>query len=166
VFFGAAANPFVPPYEWRAERIAKKIAAGAQFLQTQYCYDVPRLRTFMQQMEDLGLLERAFFLIGVGPLRTAKAAEWMRTNVPGIHIPDAVVKRMAGAEKPAQEGRQICIDLIQEIQEIKGVSGVHVMAYRQEESVAEIIQKSGVLKGRVPWYPERDTQQTSEKETT
>jgi len=102
----------------------------------------------------------------VGPLRTAKAAEWMRTNVPGIHIPDAVVKRMAGAEKPAQEGRNICIELIQEIQDIKGVSGVHVMAYRQEESVAEIIQRSGVLKGRVPWYPERDIPQTAAKETT
>jgi methylenetetrahydrofolate reductase (NADPH) len=135
-------------------------------LQTQYCYDVPRLRSFMQQMEDQGLLEKAFFLIGVGPLRTAKAADWMRTNVPGIHIPDAVVKRMAGAEKPAQEGRQICIDLIQEIREIKGVSGVHVMAFRQEESVAEIIERSGVLQGRVPWYPERDTLKTKTKETT
>ncbi len=170
VFFGAAANPFVPPHEWRGDRIAKKVAAGAQFLQTQYCYDVPRLKTFMQQMQDLGLLEdgpnRAFFLIGVGPLRTAKAADWMRTNVPGIHIPDAVVNRMAGAEKPALEGRQICIDLIQEIKEIKGVSGVHVMAFRQEESVAEIIEKSGVLQGRVPWYPERDTLKTETKETT
>ena len=169
VFFGAAANPFVPPFEWRAERIAKKVEAGAQFIQTQYCYDIPRLKSFMQQVEDLGLLGKVFFLIGVGPLRTAKAAEWMRTNVPGIHIPDAVVKRMAGAEKPAQEGRQICIDLIQEIQEIKGISGVHVMAYRQEETVAEIIQKSGVLKDRVPWYPGRDTPYASpelSKETT
>ena len=145
----------------------KKIEAGAQFLQTQYCYDVPRLKAFMQQMEDLGLLGKAFFLIGVGPLRTAKAAEWMRTHVPGIHIPDSVVKRMAGAEKPAQEGRQICIDLIQEIRDIKGVSGVHVMAYRQEDSVADIIQKSGVLQGRVPWFPERDQQQQPPaKETT
>jgi methylenetetrahydrofolate reductase (NADPH) len=166
VFFGAAANPFVPPYEWRAERVGKKIAAGAQFFQTQYCYDVPRLKSFMQQIEDLGLLDQAFFLIGVGPLRSAKAAEWMRSNVPGIHVPDAVIKRLAGAEKPAQEGRQLCIDLIQEIKEIKGVSGVHVMAYRQEESVAEIIEKSGVLGSRVPWYPERDNQQVQTKETT
>jgi methylenetetrahydrofolate reductase (NADPH) len=73
---------------------------------------------------------------------------------------------MAGAEKRAQEGRQICIDLIQEIKEIKGVSGVHVMAFRQEESVAEIIDRSGVLQGRVPWYPERDTLKTETKETT
>jgi methylenetetrahydrofolate reductase (NADPH) len=169
VFFGAAANPFVPPFEWRAERIAKKVEAGAQFIQTQYCYDVPRLKTFMQQIEDIGLLGKVFLLIGVGPLRSAKAADWMRTNVPGIHIPDAVIKRMAGADKPALEGRQICIDLIQEIKDIKGVSGVHVMAFRQEDTVAEIIQRSGVLAGRVPWYPGRDTlyqSGQSEKETT
>jgi methylenetetrahydrofolate reductase (NADPH) len=169
VFFGAAANPFVPPFEWRADRIAKKVDAGAQFIQTQYCYDTPRLKTFMQHIEDLGLLDKVFLLIGVGPLRSAKAAEWMRTNVPGIHIPDSVIKRMAGAEKPALEGRQICIDLIQEIREIKGVSGVHVMAYRQEDTVAEIIQKSGVLGGRIPWYPGRDPVQSPaqpEKETS
>jgi methylenetetrahydrofolate reductase (NADPH) len=80
----------------------------------------------------------------------------MRSNVPGIHIPDAVIKRMAGAEKPALEGRQICIDIINEIRDIKGVAGIHVMAYRQEETVAEIIQKSGVLAGREPWHPQRD----------
>ena len=157
VFLGAAANPFGLPFEWRADRLAKKVAAGAQFVQTQYCYDVPRLRAYMSQVEDLGLLGKVFVLVGVGPLRSAKAAEWMRSNVPGVHIPDDVIKRMAGAEKPALEGRQICIDIINEIREIKGVSGVHVMAYRQEETVAEIIQKSGVLQGRVPWHPERDT---------
>ncbi|MEO8859654.1 MAG: methylenetetrahydrofolate reductase [Burkholderiaceae bacterium] len=156
VFFGAAANPFGLPFEWRAERLAKKVAAGAQFVQTQYCYDVPRLRLFMRQFEDLGLVGKAFLLVGVGPLRSAKAADWMRTNVPGIHIPDSVLKRLSGADKPALEGRQVCIDLIQEIRSIPGVSGVHLMAYRQEESVAEIIQKSGVLAGRVPWYPGRD----------
>ncbi len=157
VFLGAAANPFGPPFEWRAERLAKKVQAGAQFIQTQYCYDVPRLREFMQRVEDLGLLGKVFILIGVGPLRSAKAGEWMRTNVPGIHIPDSIIKRVAGAEKQAAEGRQLCVDIIQEIREIKGVSGIHVMAYRQEESVAEIIQKAGVLNGRVPWYPGRDT---------
>lgn len=157
VFFGAAANPFGLPYEWRAERVAKKVAAGAQFLQTQYCYDVPRLRLFMRQFEDLGLVGKAFVMVGVGPLRSAKAADWMRTNVPGIHIPDSVLARLSGADKPALEGRQICIELIQEIRTIPGVSGVHLMAYRQEESVAEIIQKSGVLDGRIPWYPGRDS---------
>jgi methylenetetrahydrofolate reductase (NADH) len=92
----------------------------------------------------------------VGPLRSAKAAEWIRTHVPGVHIPDAVIARLAGAADQALEGRTLCIELIQEIRTIKGVHGVHVMAYRQEETVAEIIERSGVLGGRVPWYPGRD----------
>ena len=165
VFFGAAANPFGLPFEWRAERMAKKVQAGAQFIQTQYCYDVPRLREFMRRVEDLGLLGKVFILVGVGPLRSAKAGEWMRSNVPGIHIPDSILKRVAGAEKQAVEGRQLCVDLIQEIREIKGVSGIHMMAYRQEETVAEIIQRSGVLNGRVPWYPGRDKETKPEEET-
>ena len=156
VFFGAAENPFVQPLDWRPFRLAKKVAAGAQFIQTQYCFDVPRLRDFMRQVDDLGLLDRVFILVGVGPLRSAKAAEWMRTHVPGVHIPDAIVKRMAGAESQAAEGRRLCIELVQEIREIKGVAGVHVMAYRQEDSVAEVIASSGVLKGRIPWHPARD----------
>jgi len=155
VFFGAAENPFVPPFDWRPFRLAKKIAAGAQFIQTQYCYDVPRLKTFMARAGDLGLPERAFILVGVGPLRSAKTAQWMRTHVPGVHIPDEIIRRMAGAEDQAREGRRICIDLIREIRTIKGVSGIHVMAYRQEEAVAEVITESGALNGRVPWYPDR-----------
>lgn len=157
VFLGAAANPFVPPFDWRAQRTAKKVAAGAQFIQTQYCYDVPRLREYMRALDDMGLLDKVYILVGVGPLRSAKAAEWMRSNVAGVHIPDAVIQRLAGADKPALEGRQICIDLIQEVREIKGVSGVHIMAYRQEDSVPEIVERSGVLGDRVPWYPGRDT---------
>jgi methylenetetrahydrofolate reductase (NADPH) len=158
VLLGAAENPFAQPIEWRAQRLAKKVAAGAQFIQTQWCYDVPMLRTFMQHVEDLGLLDRVFILVGVGPLRSAKSAEWIRTHVPGVHIPDAVIKRMAGATDTAAEGRRLCIDLIQEIRTLKGVHGVHVMAFRQEHAVAEIIERSGVLDGRVPWYPGRDPQ--------
>lgn len=153
VFFGAAANPFGQPFEWRAERLAKKVAAGAQFVQTQYCYDVPRLREFLQRVDTLGLLDQVFILVGVGPLRSAKAGEWMRTNVPGIHIPDAVLERVAGADDQAVEGRKVCVDIIQEVREIKGVSGIHIMAYRQEHAVPEIIERSGVLSGRVPWHP-------------
>ena len=163
VLLGAAENPFAPPIEWRADRLAKKIAAGAQFIQTQYCYDVGLLKQFLQRAEDLGLLEKVFLLIGVGPLRSAKTAEWMRKNVPGLHIPDAVVKRLAGAADQAREGRDLCIELIQEIHGLRGVSGVHIMAYRQEESVPEIVQRSGVLGGRVPWYPGRDPQQNSHR---
>ncbi|MGH8138978.1 MAG: methylenetetrahydrofolate reductase [Steroidobacteraceae bacterium] len=156
VLLGAAENPFAGPIEWRAQRLAKKVAAGAQFIQTQYCYDPPVLKDFMHQLEELGLLGKVFILVGVGPLRSAKAAEWMRTHVPGLHIPDTVIRRMAGASDPAREGRQLCIDLIQEIRTIPGINGIHLMAYRQEESVAEIIDRSGVLAGRVPWYPGRD----------
>jgi methylenetetrahydrofolate reductase (NADPH) len=158
VFFGAAANPFGQPLAWRAERIAKKAAAGAEFVQTQYCYDVPVLREFMRRLDDLGVLDKLFVLVGVGPLKSAKAAEWIRKKVPGVHIPDAVIQRLAGAQDQAGEGRQLCVDIINEVREIKGVSGVHVMAYRQEEAVAEIIQRSGVLAGRTPWYPGRDRQ--------
>ncbi len=163
VLLGAAENPFALPTEWRAQRLAKKVAAGAQFIQTQYCYDVPLLKAFMRRVEDLGLLEKVFILVGVGPLRSAKAAEWMRTHVPGLHIPDAVIARMAGATDAAREGRNLCVDLIQEIRSVPGVSGVHMMAYRQEESVPEIIERSGVLDGRVPWYPGRDPQLNSNR---
>ncbi len=163
VLLGAAENPFARPFEWRAQRLAKKVSAGAQFIQTQYCYDVPLLREFMRQVEDLGLLEQIFILVGVGPLRSAKAAEWMRTHVPGLHIPDAVIQRMAGATDQAREGREVCIDLIQEIRSIRGVSGVHLMAYRQEDSVAEIIDRSRALGGRVPWYPGRDPESSSNR---
>ncbi|HEY0766670.1 MAG TPA: methylenetetrahydrofolate reductase, partial [Steroidobacteraceae bacterium] len=148
VLLGAAENPFAKPIEWRAQRLAKKLAAGAQFIQTQFCYDLPLLKTFMRQVEDLGLFDKVFILVGVGPLRSAKAAEWIRTHVPGVHIPDEVIKRLAGASDAAFEGRKLCIDLIQEIRTIRGVHGVHVMAYRQEEAVAEIIDRSGVLGGR------------------
>lgn len=166
VFLGAAENPFAEPFDWRPHRLAKKVAAGAQFIQTQYCYDVPRLKTFMAQVRDLGLLEgpnRVFILAGVGPLASAKSARWIRENVPGVHIPDPIIDRLAGAEKQKAEGKKICIELIQQIREIEGVSGVHVMAYRQEATVAEIIQTSGVLAGRVPWYPGRDTQPESQR---
>ena len=166
VFFGAAENPFAPPFEWRAFRLAKKIAAGAQFIQTQYCFDVPRLRSFMAQVDDLQLLNRAFILVGVGPLRSAKAAQWMRTRVPGVHIPDEVIRRLAGATDQAREGRRLCVDLVREIREIKGVAGVHVMAYRQEEAVAEVISESGVLGGRVPWHPDRRTETQPRKATS
>jgi methylenetetrahydrofolate reductase (NADPH) len=156
VFLGAAANPFAEPLDFRVLRLAKKIAAGAQFIQTQYCYDIPRLQAYMQQVRAMGLHRMAYILVGVGPLASAKSAEWIRKNVPGVHIPDAVIKRLSGAARQKAEGKQLCIELIQQIREIDGVAGVHMMAYRQEEAVAEIIDKSGVLQGRVPWYPGRD----------
>lgn len=166
VFLGAVENPFAAPLDWRPLRLAKKIAAGAQFVQTQYCFDTRPLRRFLGRIEELGLVDRVFLLVGVGPLRSAKAAEWMRTHVPGLHIPDPVVRRLAGAQDQAREGRNLCVELIQEIRSIRGVHGVHVMAFRQEESVAEVIDRSQVLAGRVPWYPARDTLQLSAEAET
>jgi methylenetetrahydrofolate reductase (NADPH) len=147
LFLGAAANPFVPPYDWRPQRLAKKIAAGAQFIQTQYCFDVPRFKEYMARVRDLGLHQQAFILAGVGPLKSAKAAEFMRTKVPGVIIPDEVVERLKKTpkEKQQEEGKKICIELIQQMREIEGVAGVHIMAYRQEELVADIVKQSGLL---------------------
>ena len=110
------------------------------------------LRNFMVQVEDLGLGGKVFILAGVGPLRSAKTAEWMRKNVPGMFVPDALIARLAGAGDQAAEGRTICVELIQQMREIRGIHGVHIMAYRQEESVAEIVERAGILKGREPWY--------------
>ena len=116
-----------------------------------------------QDVEDLGLLEQVFILPGVGPLASARTALWIRNNVPGIHIPDELIKRLEGAREPKKEGQQICIELIQQIREIEGVSGVHIMAYRQEEAVGHIVKQSGVLEGRVPWYPGCDEQTETAK---
>ena len=158
VFLGAAINPFAPPHDFRPLRLKKKIEAGAQFVQSQYCYDVPMFREYMTRVLDMGLDRQCFILCGVGPLASARTARWMRSNVPGVHIPDAVIARLEGAADQKREGRRLCVDIINEVKEIPGVSGIHVMTYRQEELVAEIVAESGVLKGRRPWQqePSRD----------
>lgn len=147
LFLGAASNPFVPPYDWRPQRLAKKVQAGANFIQTQYCFDVIRFKEFMKQVRDLGIDEKVFILVGVGPLRSEGAAEFMRTKVPGVIIPDTVVDRLRKTpkEKKQAEGKRICVEIIQQVKELRGVAGVHVMAYRQEELVAEIIEEAGLL---------------------
>jgi 5,10-methylenetetrahydrofolate reductase len=154
VFLGAAANPFAPPHDFRAKRLEKKIKAGAQFIQTQYCFDIPMLTDYMIQVRNMGLDKECFILIGVGPLASAKSARWIRANVPGIHIPDTVIDRLEGATDQKKEGRDICIEIIQQVREMKGVAGIHVMAYRQEEVVSDIVHQSGVLKERKPWRKE------------
>lgn len=151
VFLGAAANPFAPPHDYRPLHLAKKVRAGAQFIQTQYCFDLPLLERFMARVRDLGLHERCYILVGVGPLASARTARWMRASVPGVHIPDELVDRLEKAPSPKaarEEGKRICVEMIQRVREVQGVRGVHVMAYRQEEYVSEIIQASGVLAGR------------------
>jgi methylenetetrahydrofolate reductase (NADPH) len=146
-FLGAASNPFAPPLDWRPGRLAKKIEAGADFIQTQYCFDVARFRKFMERVRDLGLHERAFILVGVGPLRSVRAAEYLRTKVPGVHIPQEIVDRLRKTPRGQRqdEGKRICIEIIEQVREIEGVAGVHVMAYRQEALVAGIIEGAGLL---------------------
>ena len=158
-YLGAAINPFVPPYDWQAYRMDKKIEAGANFIQTQYCFDIPRLRNFMKQVRDLGIDQKVCILVGVGPLRSEKAAEFMRTRVPGVVIPDEIVARLRKTPKERQqeEGKRICVEIIQQVREIDGVAGVHVMAYRQEELVAEIIEEAGLLpRPKQPYTEEID----------
>jgi len=144
VFLGAVENPFAPPLDWRPHRLAKKIQAGAQFIQTQYVFDVEIFRRFMARARDLGLPQRAYLLAGVGPFKTPKAAEFMRDHVPGVYVPDAIIQRLKGVprERWQEEGMQICVEIIEQVRQIEGVAGVHVMAYRQEEMVAEIIRRA------------------------
>jgi methylenetetrahydrofolate reductase (NADPH) len=144
-FLGGADNPFVEPFEFRPLRLAKKIQAGAEFFQSQYCFDVERLKSHMQKVCELGLHEKAFFIIGVGPLRSEKTAEFLRMKVPGVYVPDAVVERMRKAQEKRAEGKKICIEIIQQVREIQGVVGIHMMAYKQEEAGAEILEEVGLI---------------------
>lgn len=153
VFLGAAANPFGPPLDYRPHRLVKKIEAGAQFIQTQYCFDLVLFEEYMSALRDAGAHERAFILAGVGPLASAKSAEWIRDNVPGVHIPDQIIKRLQGADDQRQEGVNVCVDMIQQLKEIEGIHGVHIMAFRQEHRVAEIVERSDALGGRELWHP-------------
>jgi methylenetetrahydrofolate reductase (NADPH) len=107
----------------------------------------------MEQVRDLGLHEKVYILAGVGPLASARSAEWIRSHVAGVHIPDSVINRLRGTRDQAQEGVNICKDVINRIREIEGVHGIHIMAYRQEHRVAEIVDSTGILQGRTPWHP-------------
>jgi methylenetetrahydrofolate reductase (NADPH) len=157
-FIGAAINPFADPFEFRPYRLAKKIAAGADFFQTQLIYDVPRFREFMKRVVDMGLHEKAYILAGVGPLKSSGAARYMRDRVPGMIVRDEYVDRMSAAiagipkeEKKARReawrktGIEICIEQIQEIREIEGVAGAHIMAIEWEEAVRPIVEGAGLL---------------------
>jgi methylenetetrahydrofolate reductase (NADPH) len=164
VFLGAAANPFAPPFDYRPLRLEKKVAAGAQFVQTQYCYDMDMFRSYMAAVREAGTHERVFILAGVGPLASARSAEWIRSNVPGIHIPDSVIRRLKGADDQKEEGVRVCVDMINELREIEGVHGVHIMAFRQEHRVGEIVERSGVLGDREPWRPRHDWEELAPPE--
>ena len=147
LFLGAVENPFAPPVHWRAHRLAKKVEAGADFIQTQYVFDVNVFRDFMARVRDLELHKRVFILAGVGPLKSPQAAEYMRTRVPGVVIPDAVIDRLKKTPRAhwREEGQEICVEIIQQLRDIEGVAGIHLMAYRQEAMIAEIVQRAGLF---------------------
>lgn len=145
-FMGAAANPFAPPYEYRPLRLAKKIAAGARFVQTQLIYNVQRFRDYMTRVQDLGLDKQVFILAGVGPLKSAEQARYMATQVAGMQVPEAIVKRMANTPKAAQpeEGIRICVEIVEQVRDLPGVAGIHIMAVHWAEAVPEIVKRVGL----------------------
>jgi methylenetetrahydrofolate reductase (NADPH) len=147
LFVGAAANPFADPFEIRVPRLAKKIACGAEFIQTQCIYNLDKFEKWISMARDRGLTEKTFILAGVTPLKSAGMAKYMKNRVPGMDVPDDVIKRMSGQpkDKQAAEGIKICVETIQRLKEVPGVAGFHVMAIEWEEVVGDIVRDAGLL---------------------
>lgn len=147
MFIGAAENPFADPFEWRVHRLAKKIEAGVDFIQTQCIYNLPKFREFIRQANDMGLTEKAYILAGVTPMKSLGMARYMKSKVPGMDVPDDVIKRLQGVakDKQAEEGIKIALEQIAEFKEMKGVAGVHLMAIEWEHRVPEIAERAGML---------------------
>ncbi|TFH36010.1 MAG: methylenetetrahydrofolate reductase [Anaerolineales bacterium] len=143
---GAVANPFSPPYDYRPYRLAKKVAAGAQFIQTQMIFNVERFRQYMNKVRDLGLDEQVSILAGVGPLRSKTQANYLGTRVAGIDIPETILERMRKTPKAAQpaEGIRICCEVIEQVREIPGVAGLHIMAVHWADAIPEIVTRAGL----------------------
>jgi len=143
---GAVENPYAPPARFRAARLGKKVAAGAEFCQTQFVFDVAGFAAWMRQVVDLGLTERCAVIAGVGPVRSLRAHEFLRTKVPGVFVPDAVGRRLRGvpADRVAAEGVALCAETIAELREVPGVAGVHVMAFGYERGVPAILERAGL----------------------
>jgi methylenetetrahydrofolate reductase (NADPH) len=146
MFVGAAENPFADPFEIRVPRLAKKIAAGVEFIQTQCIYNLEKFELWMKLVRERGLHEKVFILAGVTPLKSAGMAKYMKNRVPGMDVPDEVVKRISGVpkDKQADEGIRICIESIQRLKQVEGVRGFHIMAIEWEEKVPEIVEQSGL----------------------
>jgi methylenetetrahydrofolate reductase (NADPH) len=147
IFIGAAANPFADPFEWRVHRLAKKVAAGVDFIQTQCIYNMPKFREFIRQANDMGLTEKAFILAGITPMKSLGMAKYMKAKVPGMDVPDEIITRLQGAarDKQAEEGIKIALEQIAELKEMKGVAGIHLMAIEWEHRVPEIAERAGML---------------------
>jgi len=146
MFIGAAANPFADPFELRVARLAKKVKAGADFIQTQCIYDLPRFEKWMEGVRDRGLNEKVSILAGVTPFKSVGMAKYMKNKVPGMNVPDEMIKRLSGVpkDKQAEEGLKICVETIQRLKEVKGVAGFHIMAIEWEEKVPEIVERAGL----------------------
>lgn len=146
MFAGAAANPFADPFEIRVPRLAKKVAAGAEFIQTQCIYNLDRFEEWMKQVVDRGLHEKVAILVGMTPMKNVGMARYMKNRVPGMDVPDEVIKRLADTpkEKQAQEGIDICVEAMERLKEVEGVRGFHVMAIEWEEKVPEIVERTGL----------------------
>ena len=146
MFVGAAANPFADPFQIRALRLAKKVKAGVEFIQTQCIYNLDRFEKWMEMARDLGLTEKVYILAGITPFKSAGMAKYMKNRVPGMDVPDEVVSRMAGVpkEKQPDEGIQICLESIDRLKKVPGVAGFHIMAIEWEEKVPEIVEGAGL----------------------
>ncbi len=144
-FIGAADTPHDPAPDWRPTGLLAKLEAGADFVQTQFCFDLEVARRYLARLSDAGIPERLKILIGTGPIASARSARWMNGNLFGVSVPDAVIDRLEKAADAKAEGRRICIELMQGLREVPGVAGVHVMAPNQSmESVARVIDEAGL----------------------
>lgn len=146
MFIGAAANPFADPFELRVMRLAKKIAAGADFIQTQCIFNIDKFEQWMEGVRKMGLHKKCYILAGVTPMKSVGAARYMKNRVPGMDVPTELVERMAAVpkEKQAEEGIKICIDTIKRLKNVEGVAGFHIMAIDWEEKVEEIVKQAGL----------------------
>ncbi len=147
MFIGAAANPFADPFEYRVYRLANKINAGADFIQTQCIYNMERFREFMKRVVDMGLHEKCYILAGVTPMKSVGMARYMSKSVPGMDVPETLIERLkdAGKGNAAEEGIKIAVEQIEEFKEMEGVAGVHLMAIEWEHKVPEIAERAKVL---------------------
>ena len=147
MFIGAAANPFADPFELRVARLAKKAKAGADFIQTQCIYNLDKFEKWMEGVRERGLHEKLYIMAGITPLKSVGMAKYMKNKVPGMDVPDELIKRMSGVpkEKQAEEGIKISVEAIKRLKEVEGVRGFHIMAIEWEEKVPEIVENAGLL---------------------
>ncbi|HAV42838.1 TPA: 5,10-methylenetetrahydrofolate reductase [bacterium] len=145
IFIGAAESPFADPTEIRTLRLAKKIRAGADFIQTQAIYDLDRFEEWMKEVREKGLDKEVHILVGLIPLKSFGMAKYMNTHVAGVNVPEDLMKRIKEAEDPKREGIKICVEAIDRLKRIEGVHGVHIMAIEWEDAVPTIVEEANLL---------------------